>query len=151
MCVLHLDVLLLFSQQNDWNVPVFWLVMASRKREPHSKPCWQCRVCTCIALPDSRNPCCLLEVKSKIISGHCQCGQSFLFLCAAVQDLCSFQKKIQCQRLWEVLHWPMSALVTMWAAVVPSLKGKRAERAFLLSNLWMYWAVCYKKGSTQVI
>lgn len=93
MCVLHLDVLLLFSQQNDWNVPVFWLVMASRKREPHSKPCWQCRVCTCIALPDSRNPCCLLEVKSKIISGHCQCGQSFLFLCAAVQDLCSFQKK----------------------------------------------------------
>lgn len=146
MCVLHLDVLLLFS-----NVPVFRLVMASRKLEPHSKPCWQCRVFTCIALHDSQNPCCLLEVKSKIISGHCQCGQSFLFLCATVQDLCSLKKKINVRGYGEALHGPMSALVTMWAAVVPSLKGKRAERAFLLSNLWMYWAICYKKGSTQVI
>ncbi len=80
-------------------LPVYWFVVAYRKLEPHSKPHWQWRAFICIALHPSQNPCCLLEVKSKRITAHCQCGQSFLFLCAAVEDLCSFFL-IQCQRLW---------------------------------------------------
>ncbi len=134
-------------------LPVYWFVVAYRKLEPHSKPHWQWRAFICIALHPSQNPCCLLEVKSKRITAHCQCGQSFLFLCAAVEDLCSFFL-FNVRGYGEALHGPMSALVTMWAALVPSLKGKRAERAFLLSNPWSTRALLshmFKKGSTQVI
>jgi len=130
MCLLHIDVLLLFSQHSDWNVPVFWLVMASRKLEPHSKSWWQCRVFTCIALQDSQNHCCLLEVKKQDNLRTLSVWPFFpVFMCSSSRPL-QFLKKFNVRGYGEALHGPMSALVTMWAAVVPSLKGKRAERAF---------------------